>query len=74
MHNLSITKYEVIKYSSQNFLSSVNNILDFYKIEKNELILESTDFDSRLLFSVIYKNLMDEQKKQIFNFNSAKML
>ena len=64
-------KCEIIKYSSQNLLSSVNDILDFSKIEKNELILESIEFDSRLLFSEIHKTFKGraEEKNLQFQFN-----
>ena len=36
---------QVIKYSAHGLLSSVNDILDFSKIEKDELQLESVQFD-----------------------------
>jgi signal transduction histidine kinase len=64
-------KCEIIKYSSQNLLSSVNDILDFSKIEKNELILENIEFDSRLLFSEIHKTFKGraEEKNLQFKFN-----
>jgi signal transduction histidine kinase/CheY-like chemotaxis protein len=64
-------KCEIIKYSSQNLLSSVNDILDFSKIEKNELILENVEFDSRQLFSEIHKTFKGraEEKNLQFQFN-----
>jgi signal transduction histidine kinase/CheY-like chemotaxis protein len=64
-------KCEIIKYSSQNLLSSVNDILDFSKIEKNELILENVEFDSKQLFSEIHKTFKGraEEKNLQFQFN-----
>ncbi len=40
---------EVIQYSSMSLLSSINDILDYSKIEKRELILINSHFDFRKL-------------------------
>ena len=56
-------KCEIIKYSSQTLLSSVNDILDFSKIEKDEIVLETLEYDSHKLFLEINNNFAEKAKQ-----------
>ena len=48
-------KSDLIKYSSQNLLSAVNDILDYSKIENNEFYLENYPFNLNILLKEIAK-------------------
>ncbi|MCU0422460.1 MAG: ATP-binding protein [Bacteroidia bacterium] len=66
----------VIKYSSHNLLSSVNDVLDFSKIERGELTLEKTAFETQKAFDQI-KFYMQKQaidKGLLFTWNVASPL
>ncbi len=45
-----------IKYSSDNLLKLVNDLLDFTKIESNKLVLENTEFNLRELINSLVKS------------------
>lgn len=51
-------KCEVIRSSSSSLLSSVNDLLDFSKIEKDEIKLEISEFDAHLLFNDVNTNIL----------------
>ncbi|MGK4568795.1 7TM diverse intracellular signaling domain-containing protein [Flavobacterium sp. 3HN19-14] len=47
---------QIIKYSSNNLLSSINDILDFSRIQKNEIKLEIANFEPHKIFDQIKSN------------------
>ncbi|WP_189702552.1 hybrid sensor histidine kinase/response regulator [Subsaximicrobium wynnwilliamsii] len=49
-------QYQVIKNASLSLLSNVNDILDFEKIEKNELVLELDEFNPSVMIHQISSN------------------
>ena len=53
-------KSELIKYSSQNLLSAVNDILDYSKIENNEFYLENNPLNLNILLKEIAKEYQGE--------------
>lgn len=61
-------KCEVIRSSSSSLLSSVNDLLDFSKIERNEIKLEISEFDAHLLFKEVNTNLLIKAKDKGLNF------
>ncbi len=48
--------FEIIKYASISLLGSINDILDFEKIEKNQLTLRNEEFDPREALKQISDN------------------
>jgi signal transduction histidine kinase/ActR/RegA family two-component response regulator len=64
---------EIIKYSSNSLLSSVNDILDFDQIERGEINLENTEFEPYQIFSLIEKNIQKQalDKGLAFKFEIA---
>ena len=64
---------EIIKYSSQNLLSSVNDILDFSKIEKGELKLEKASFEPIKIINIVKSNAVTRAKEKglYFEFTQA---
>ncbi|WP_204344608.1 hybrid sensor histidine kinase/response regulator [Psychroserpens algicola] len=57
-------QYQVIKNASLSLLSNVNDILDFEKIEKNELKLKHEVFNPSLLVNQISNNWKSEAEKK----------
>ncbi len=55
---------EVIKNASYSLLSNVNDVLDFDRIEKNELILRRTAFNPREVLEQISNNWREEALKK----------
>ncbi len=53
-------QFQIIKNASLSLLSHVNDILDFEKIEKNELLLKSEDFSPSTLLRQISNNWKTE--------------
>ena len=49
-------KYQTIRNASISLLSNVNDVLDFEKIEKNELQLRNEDFNPSLVLNQISEN------------------
>jgi two-component system, sensor histidine kinase LadS len=66
------TKFEVIKYASVSLLSSVNDILDYSKIENGELTLDKEDFDPAKVLEQIKNNytLQAEDKGLVFKYEA----
>ncbi|HPF98403.1 MAG: 7TM diverse intracellular signaling domain-containing protein [Flavobacteriaceae bacterium] len=60
--------YEIIRNASLSLLSSVNDILDFEKIEKNELELKSESFNPSILINQISNNWKTEAEKKGLQF------
>lgn len=50
------TQFEIIKNASLSLLSHVNDILDFEKIEKNELVLKDEEFNPSIVLHQISNN------------------
>lgn len=61
-------KCKVIKDSSKSLLSSVNDIFDYSKIEKNEIKLEPTIFNAHQLLDEIKSNISIRAKNKGINF------
>ena len=57
-------QYEIIKNASLSLLSNVNDILDFEKIEKNELILKQEEFNPSIVLNQISNNWKTEAEKK----------
>ena len=57
-------QYEVIKNASLSLLSNVNDILDFEKIEKNELELNNENFNPSIALHQISNNWKSEAKNK----------
>ncbi|WP_044625329.1 hybrid sensor histidine kinase/response regulator [Neotamlana nanhaiensis] len=55
-NNTDRKPYEIIKNASLSLLSNVNDILDFEKIEKNELQLEPSEFSPSIKINQISNN------------------
>lgn len=49
-----IKNLKTLKFSSQNLLSIINNILDFNKLESGNVIIEKIDFNIQDVFDGIY--------------------
>ena len=62
-------QYQVIKNASLSLLSNVNDILDFEKIEKNELKLKEEAFNPSISIHQICNNWSLEAKKKGLAFN-----
>lgn len=73
LHNLKTETdrqpYEIIKNASLSLLSSVNDIIDFEKIEKNELQLEYSEFNPKLKIKQISNNWKAEALKKGLQYN-----
>ncbi len=63
---------QIIKYSSHSLLSSVNDILDFSKIEKDELTLESVEFEPVKVLEHIKNNAVIRAHDQGIEFEYSK--
>lgn len=61
-------KCEVIRSSSSSLLSSVNDLLDFSKIEKGDIKLEISEFDAHLLFDEVKTNIRIKAQEKGLNF------
>ena len=61
-------KSELIKYSSQNLLSAVNDILDYSKIENNEFYLENNPLNLNILLKEIAKEYQIKADEKELNF------
>ncbi|MCB4807055.1 response regulator [Tamlana sp. 62-3] len=61
--------YEIIKNASLSLLSNVNDILDFEKIEKNELKLESSKFSPSIKINQISNNWKTEALNKGLDYN-----
>ncbi|MEZ4801437.1 MAG: ATP-binding protein [Gelidibacter sp.] len=57
-------QFEIIKNASLSLLSNVNDILDFEKIEKNELQLKNEDFNPSIALHQISNNWKIEAEKK----------
>ena len=57
-------QFETIKNASLSLLSNVNDILDFEKIEKNELQLKNEDFNPSIALHQISNNWKAEAEKK----------
>lgn len=66
--------FEIIKYSSNSLLSSVNDILDFDQIERGEFNLGKAEFEPYLIFNLLEKNIQKQalDKGLILNFEIDK--
>ncbi|MEY8870802.1 7TM diverse intracellular signaling domain-containing protein [Meridianimaribacter flavus] len=62
--NTSRKNFEIIKNASLSLLSSVNDILDFEKIEKKELKLRSEEFNPSVVLNQISSNWKLEAEKK----------
>lgn len=61
-------KYQVVRNASISLLSNVNDILDFEKMEKKELILKEEVFNPSLLLNQISENWKLEAIKKGLNY------
>jgi two-component system, sensor histidine kinase LadS len=69
IHNKETRKqFEVIKNASLSLLSNVNDIIDFEKIEKNELKLHFEDFNPSIVLNQISNNWRAEANKKGLDF------
>ncbi len=57
-------QFEIIKNASLSLLSNVNDILDFEKIEKNELKLKTEKFNPSIALNQICNNWRNEAKNK----------
>lgn len=57
-------RFEIIKNASLSLLSNVNDILDFEKIEKNELIIKAENFNPSIALNQISNNWKTEAEKK----------
>ncbi|WP_179333892.1 hybrid sensor histidine kinase/response regulator [Winogradskyella costae] len=62
-------KFQIIKNASLSLLSNVNDILDFERIEKNELHLNEEEFNPKLILKEISNNWKFEANKKQLNYN-----
>jgi len=65
-------KCNVIRYSSHSLLSSVNDIIDFSKIEKKELRLEEVVFNPIKIFKSLKNNVQNNAKNKGLQFEFSK--
>ncbi|MHA7844069.1 MAG: hybrid sensor histidine kinase/response regulator [Winogradskyella sp.] len=61
-------KYQVVRNASISLLSNVNDILDFEKMEKKELVLKEEVFNPSLLLNQISENWKAEAMKKGLNY------
>lgn len=61
-------QYQIIKNASLSLLSNVNDILDFEKIESNQLRLSIKEFNPKLLITQISNNWQAEAEKKGLNY------
>ena len=57
-------KYQIVRNASISLLSNVNDILDFEKMEKKELVLKAEVFNPSLLLNQISENWKAEAQKK----------
>ena len=64
------SNFEIIKYSSNSLLSSVNDILDFNQIERGDIRLVENEFEPHQLFNLIKLNAQKQatDKGLVFKF------
>lgn len=62
-------KYQIIKNASISLLSNVNDILDFEKIEKNELVLKDEEFNPSIVLNQISQNWKAEADKKGLDYS-----
>jgi two-component system, sensor histidine kinase LadS len=62
---------KLIKESSENLLNSIEDIVDFSKIDKKEIILEKNEFNAQESISKLKENFSDlaNNKGILFNFS-----
>ncbi|WP_146743190.1 hybrid sensor histidine kinase/response regulator, partial [Aequorivita lipolytica] len=58
--NEKCKQFEIIKNASLSLLSSVNDILDFEKIEKNQIRLKKEEFNPSIILNQISNNWKEE--------------
>jgi signal transduction histidine kinase/CheY-like chemotaxis protein len=61
-------QFEIIKNASISLLSNVNDILDFEKIEKNQLQLKNEEFNPSIVLNQISNNWSEEATKKGLNY------
>ena len=61
-------QYQIIKNASLSLLSNVNDILDFEKIESNQLRLSIKEFNPKSLITQISNNWQAEAEKKGLNY------
>lgn len=61
-------KYQIVRNASISLLSNVNDILDFEKMEKKELVLKAEVFNPSLLLNQISENWKAEAQKKGLNY------
>ncbi len=62
-------QFEIIKNASLSLLSNVNDILDFEKIEKNEIILKHEEFNPSIALHQISNNWKIEAENKGLQYN-----
>lgn len=67
-NNLINDEIEILKFSSNNLLLLINDLLDYNKIEAHKLTLEKTSFS----LSILIKNILNSQEYQ-FQQNKNKI-
>ncbi|WP_179009342.1 hybrid sensor histidine kinase/response regulator [Winogradskyella forsetii] len=65
----NIEKYQIIKNASMSLLSNVNDVLDFERIEKNELHLKEEEFNPVSILKDISNNWKFEAQKKELNYS-----
>lgn len=61
-------KYQVIRNATISLLSNVNDVLDFEKIEKNEIYLKNEVFNPSIVLNQISENWKSEALKKGLNY------
>ncbi|WMI64145.1 7TM diverse intracellular signaling domain-containing protein [Aestuariibaculum sp. YM273] len=62
-------KYQIIRNASISLLSNVNDVLDFEKIEKNEIQLKNETFNPSIALNQISENWKSEALKKGLNYH-----
>ncbi|MDO1502062.1 7TM diverse intracellular signaling domain-containing protein [Winogradskyella maritima] len=62
-------QYEIIKNASVSLLSNVNDVLDFERIEKNQLELNKSYFNPSILLNQISNNWKTEAQNKGLNYS-----